>query len=74
LIDAKWWSKWCDYCNFDQNDILLYQLALQSKGENEEPNYLSTLSNRRFESNHLNNMYHRPGRIENESLLQHRNY
>lgn len=23
IIDAKWWSKWCDYCNFDQNDLII---------------------------------------------------
>ena len=23
IIDAKWWAKWCDYCNFDHDDILL---------------------------------------------------
>lgn len=23
IVDAKWWAKWCDYCNFDHDDILL---------------------------------------------------
>ena len=22
IIDAKWWAKWCDYTNFDQNDLI----------------------------------------------------
>jgi hypothetical protein len=23
IVDAKWWAKWCDYCNFDHDDILI---------------------------------------------------
>jgi len=33
IIDARWWAKWCDYCNFDQNDILLDQLDFKRNEE-----------------------------------------
>jgi hypothetical protein len=26
VLDAKWWAKWCDFTNFDQNDLVLNQL------------------------------------------------
>jgi hypothetical protein len=73
IVDAKWWAKWCDYCNFDHDDILFNQLKnsndhamIGSAGAELIKNYLSTSSNKRFESTQL---YTKPGRIENENLL-----
>ena len=68
IIDAKWWAKWCDYTNFDQNDIILNQFdkepdSLAMSGPINFNNYMST---KRFESTQ---MYVKPERIENECLL-----
>ena len=73
IIDAKWWAKWCDYTNFDQNDLLLNQFQreqdpLGMSGSINLNNYMST---KRFESTQ---MYQRPERIENEGLLVQRNF
>lgn len=72
IIDAKWWAKWCDYTNFDQNDIILNQFdkepdSLAMSGPINFNNYMST---KRFESTQ---MYVKPERIENECLLIQRN-
>lgn len=37
IIDAKWWAKWCDYTNFDQNDILLEHLDFNKKEQGDDP-------------------------------------
>lgn len=57
LIDAKWWAKWCDYCNFDQNEIMLDQLNNMGSGfsrmddlAQDSMNYMSSASNRKHES------------------------
>ena len=26
IIDAKWWAKWCDYCNFDYDEIIIAEI------------------------------------------------
>lgn len=69
IIDAKWWSKWCDYTNFDQNDLIINQLK-ETEGDRDQLEQSMQLNNfmmsKRFESTQL---YQKPGRIENECLL-----
>jgi hypothetical protein len=65
IVDAKWWAKWCDYTNFDQNDLLLNQY-----GRSDPLGMSNYQSTRRFDSNQ---MYQKPDKIENESLLLQRN-
>ena len=72
IIDAKWWAKWCDFSNFDQNDLILKGLEPRENDINPlaaSVNLKNYLSSKRFESTQL---YQKPGRIENESLLAER--
>lgn len=73
IIDAKWWAKWCDYTNFDQNDIILNQFDKESDtlGMSGPINFNNYMSTKRFESTQL---YVKPERIENECLLMQRNF
>lgn len=70
IIDAKWWAKWCDYTNFDQNDLIYNQLR-ETEGDHnlnmsQSINFNNFMLSKRFESTQL---YQKPPRIDNECLL-----
>ena len=55
LVEARWWSQWCDYTNFDSAQLSHLEQELFD-------------SHRRSESSGL--CYQKPGRICNEGLLE----